>query len=473
MIPVVLSGGSGTRLWPLSRSQFPKQFHALGGGDFSLLQETLRRLSTVDGVGSPVVVSNQEHRFMVAEQLRQLGVLQPTILLEPFGRNTAPAVALAAINILKQGGEDTLMLVLPADHVIRNSAAFAKALSLARPAAERGALVTFGIVAHRPETGFGYIRREDAAWQGLDGVYPLASFKEKPDLETAKSYIAGGDYFWNSGMFMFSANRYLEELEKYAPDILVNCRNAHAAMVQDFDFLRITSDSFGPCRDESIDYAVMEHTDSAVVIPLDADWNDVGSWQALWEIGEQDGNGNVCHGDVINTGSRNCYIYGEQKLIATLGLENLVVVDTDDALLIADKSMVQDVKLVVDELKRRKRTQVSSHRKVYRPWGFYDSIDMGERHQAKRIVLKPGAKLSLQLHHHRAEHWIIVSGTARVTKGEESFLLSENQSTFIPVGTVHCLENPGVIPVVMIEVQSGSYLGEDDIVRFQDNYGRV
>lgn len=473
MIPVILSGGSGTRLWPLSRSQFPKQFHALPGGRHTLLQETLLRLKTIPDVGNPIVVCNNEHRFMVAEQLRQIDAAAPTILLEPFGRNTAPALALAALALVSSNKSTELMLVLPADHVIGDPIAFLDALAKAGPAAELGALVTFGIVANKPETGFGYIKRDSKMWRELEGVYPLVSFKEKPDLATAEEYIVSGDYYWNSGMFLFRADRYLDELSRHAPDILAACRAAYAALVKDYDFFRIQADYFRACRDVSIDYALMEHTDMGVVIPLNAGWSDVGSWQAMWEIGAHDADGNVSHGDVVNINSNNCFVYGDQKLIATLGLTEVVVIDTDDALLIANKNQVQDVKVVVDFLKKQDRSQVFSHRKVYRPWGFYDSIDRGDRHQVKRIVINPGGKLSLQLHHHRAEHWIIVKGTAKVTRDGEIFVLTENQSTYIPIGSVHCLENPGVIPLEMIEVQSGSYLGEDDIVRLKDDYGRV
>ncbi|MCW8905727.1 MAG: mannose-1-phosphate guanylyltransferase/mannose-6-phosphate isomerase [Sedimenticola sp.] len=466
MIPVILSGGSGTRLWPLSRSQYPKQFLPLVT-DNTMLQETVARLEGLPDLQSPIVVCNEDHRFMVAEQLREQGIRAQAILLEPVGRNTAPAVAMAA---LAAGSEDELLLVLAADHVISDISAFHRAIAQAASAAGRGRLVTFGIVPVSPETGYGYIRRGRNADQ--DGCFEVDAFVEKPDLETAKGYLDGKDYYWNSGMFVFSAGRYLQELERYRPDILEACREAHQGAQVSPDFVRMQRQAFIDCPADSIDYAVMEKTDQAVVVPLDAGWSDVGSWSALWEVADKDGRGNSLKGDVLSVDTRDCYIQSENKLVAAVGLSDMVVVETDDAVMVAPKSRVQEVKQIVEQLKAAGRSESELHRKVYRPWGFYDSIDLGERHQAKRIVVNPGAKLSLQMHHHRAEHWIVVKGTASVTRGEEVLLLSENQSTYIPIGTTHSLENPGVIPLEMVEVQTGSYLGEDDIVRFEDRYGR-
>jgi len=467
MIPVILSGGSGTRLWPLSRSQYPKQFLPLVT-DNTMLQETLARLEGLSDLQSPIVVCNEDHRFMVAEQLRETGVEAQAILLEPVGRNTAPAVAMAA---LAAESEDDLLLVLAADHVITDIAAFHRAIGQAASAAGRGRLVTFGIVPTGPETGYGYIRR--GGEQDQDGCFAVDAFVEKPDLETANRYLAGSDYYWNSGMFVFSAGRYLQELERYRPDILAACREAHRGAQVSPDFVRMQRQAFIDCPADSIDYAVMEKTDQAVVVPLDAGWSDVGSWSALWEVAEKDEQGNSLKGDVLSIDTRDSYIQSENKLVAVVGLNDMVVVETDDAVMVAPKARVQEVKQIVEQLKTAGRSESELHRKVYRPWGFYDSIDLGERHQAKRIVVNPGARLSLQMHHHRAEHWIVVRGTASVTRGEEVMLLSENQSTYIPIGTTHSLENPGVIPLEMVEVQTGSYLGEDDIVRFDDRYGRV
>ena len=467
MIPVILSGGSGTRLWPLSRSQYPKQFLPLVT-DNTMLQETLSRLEGLPDIQPPIVVCNEDHRFMVAEQLREQGIEAQAILLEPVGRNTAPAVAMAA---LAAESEDELLLVLAADHVITDIAAFHQAIGQAAAAAGRGRLVTFGIVPTGPETGYGYIRRGETRDQ--DGCYGVEAFVEKPDLKTATRYLAGDDYYWNSGMFVFSAGRYLRELERHRPDILEACREAHRGAEVSPDFVRLQRQAFIDCPADSIDYAVMEKTDQAVVVPLDAGWSDVGSWSALWEVAHKDGQGNSLKGDVLSVDTRDSYIQSENKLVAAVGLNDMVVVETDDAVMVAPKARVQEVKQIVEQLKAAGRSESELHRKVYRPWGFYDSIDLGERHQAKRIVVNPGAKLSLQMHHHRAEHWIVVKGTASVTRGEETLLLSENQSTYIPIGTTHSLENPGVIPLEMVEVQTGSYLGEDDIVRFDDLYGRV
>jgi len=464
LVPVLLSGGSGTRLWPLSREAYPKQFLPLVGEE-SMLQETWRRVAGLAGA-APLAVANEEHRFMVAEQLRQAGAEPAAILLEPVGRNTAPAIAAAALQATAAGG-DPLLLVLPSDHAVRDAAAFGRAVQAARPAAEAGRLVTFGIVPTGPETGYGYIRAAAG-----EGVRAVERFVEKPDAETARGYVASGEYFWNSGMFLFRASRYLEELGRHRPDILEACRRAFAGARRDADFVRLDREAFAACPADSIDYAVMEKTDAAAVLPVDVGWNDVGSWSALWEVAERDADGNAHHGDVVALGCRNTYAWTERRLVALVGLEDAVVVDTDDAVLVAHRDRVQQVKDVVAGLKRDGRGEAVLHRKVYRPWGAYDSIDMGDRFQVKRITVKPGAALSLQMHHHRAEHWIVVRGTAKVTRGEEVLLLSENQSTYIPLGVKHRLENPGKVPLELIEVQSGSYLGEDDIVRFEDVYGR-
>lgn len=465
MIPVILSGGSGTRLWPYSRSLHPKQFLPLVG-DETLLQQTVSRLAGSIADECPLIVCNNDHRFMVAEQLRAMGRQPAAILLEPAARNTAPAVALAALQACKQG-DDPVLLVLPADHAIVQLQQFHQAVEVANQAAEQGKLVTFGIVPTHAETGYGYIRAS-----GDDAVRPVAEFVEKPDAATAQHYVDSGDYFWNSGMFAFKASVFLQELAQFAPAMLKACQAALEVAAGDLDFIRVNAEAFAACPSDSIDYAVMEKTAQAVVIPLAAGWSDVGSWHALWEITSKDQHGNACKGDVLCEDSRDNYIQSEQKLVATLGVENLVIVETDDAILVADKNRVQDVKTLVGRLDKAGRSETKQHRKVYRPWGYYDSIDNGERFQVKRIVVNPGQQLSLQMHHHRAEHWIVVSGTARVTRGEEQILLSENQSTFIPLGVKHRLENPGAIALEMIEVQSGSYLGEDDIVRFEDTYGR-
>ncbi|WP_444934819.1 mannose-1-phosphate guanylyltransferase/mannose-6-phosphate isomerase [Microbulbifer sp. JTAC008] len=467
MIPVILCGGTGSRLWPLSREAYPKQFLPLIGGE-TMLQATVRRLEGIEPLQAPILVCNEEHRFAAAEQLQEIGHGAQSILLEPCARNTAPAIALAALAALESGA-DPLLLVLPADHAVSDEANFQESVESARALAEQGHLVTFGIVPTRAETGYGYIRRGDKL---AETAWKVAEFVEKPDTETAEAYLASGDYSWNSGMFLFRASRYLEELERYRADILTACRSAYKSAARDLDFTRVDREAFAACADESVDYAVMEPTESAAVVPMDAGWSDVGSWQGLWELAKRDANDNLLQGDVLLEDSQRCLVRGESRLVSLLGVSDLVVVDTDDALLIADRQRVQEVKKLVSNLKSTGRSEAQRHRKVYRPWGYYDSIDAGPRFQVKRIVVKPGQQLSLQMHHHRAEHWIVVQGTAKVTRGEEEVLITENQSTYIPLGVVHRLENPGTIPLELIEVQSGSYLGEDDIVRLDDEYGR-
>lgn len=461
--PVILSGGSGTRLWPLSREAYPKQFLSLAG-ELTMLQATWKRVAPIAARG-PLVIANEEHRFVAAEQLQQVGAEPAAIILEPVGRNTAPAIAVAALEATRDGG-DALLLVLPSDHVINNETAFRSAVQAAAAAAEAGKLVTFGIVPTGPETGYGYIKAADG--QGLRAV---ERFVEKPDLGTATRYVSSGQYYWNSGMFLFKASRYLQELERLQPAMLAGSRQAWQQARRDADFTRLDKEAFTAVPSDSIDYAVMEKTADAVVIPLDAGWNDVGSWTALRDVSQQDGDGNAHQGDVIAIDCRNTYAYA-QRLVALVGLDDVVVVETDDAVLVGKADRMQDVKTVVAQLKAEGRSEATWHRKVYRPWGAYDSIDNGERFQVKRITVKPGGTLSLQMHHHRAEHWIVVSGTAEVTRGDEVILLSENQSTYIPLGVTHRLRNPGKLPLELIEVQSGSYLGEDDIVRFEDTYGR-
>jgi mannose-1-phosphate guanylyltransferase/mannose-6-phosphate isomerase len=462
--PVILSGGSGTRLWPLSRELYPKQLLPLVG-ERTMLQETVQRLEGL-GASQPIVVCNDAHRFLVAEQLRQLGLQPQAIILEPIGRNTAPAIALAAL----KAAPDALLLVLPADHVIRDVPAFQAAIRVAMPAAQSGKLVTFGIVPTTPETGYGYIKQTNAG--ATAGVFAIEQFIEKPELARAEQFLQQGGYYWNSGMFLFQAGRYLQELQQHAPKILQAARAALTAAKPDLDFVRVDAGEFEACPSDSIDYAVMEKTRDAVVVPLAAGWSDVGSWSALHEALPADARGNVSKGDVLAEDSDGCYLYAESRLVSTVGLKDHVVVETKDAVLVAPKNRVQDVKQLVARLKAEGRYEHSLHREVYRPWGSYDSIDNGHRFQVKRLTIKPGAQLSLQLHHHRAEHWIVVSGTARITCGEKVFLLEENQSTYIPIGERHRIENPGRIPLHIIEVQSGSYLGEDDIVRFEDRYGR-
>ena len=464
ILPVILSGGSGSRLWPLSREAYPKQFLPLVG-DNTMLQATWLRVAPIAG-RKPIVVANQEHRFMAAEQLRESKAEPEALILEPIGRNTAPAIAIAALYALR-AGEDALLLVLPSDHEIGDENAFRRAVGVGAAAAQGGKLVTFGVVPAGPETGYGYVKAQLG-----DSVRAVERFVEKPNLATAREYVASGEYFWNSGMFLFKASRYLDELRKFNPSMMSACEQALEQASIDQDFIRLSPAAFAACPSDSIDYAVMERTQDAVVVPLDAGWSDVGSWSALWEVSDKDANGNAHHGDVIEIDCRNTYAYGS-RLIALVGLEDVVVVETDDAVMVGHRDRVQDVKELVSQIKKEGRSEAAAHRKVYRPWGAYDSIDNGSRFQVKCITVKPGAVLSLQMHHHRAEHWIVVSGTAEVTRGDEIILLTENQSTYIPLGVTHRLRNPGKLPLELIEVQSGSYLGEDDIVRFEDQYGRA
>ena len=465
VVPIILSGGSGTRLWPKSRKFFPKQLHCLYG-DFTMLQHTVKRVSQYS---APYVVCNEAQRFMVADQLSEVCNEKPTILLESVGRNTAPAIACAAIQAI-QSDPDSILVVLAADHQIKNGDAFKEALDTAVEHAKEEKLVAFGVVPTRPETGYGYIQ---AAEKGVTKGSPISQFVEKPDKETAQSYIKSGDYYWNSGMFVFSAKAYLEELEEFEPELLNHCKTAMGQARIDLDFIRLEPESFKQAKDISIDYAVMEKTKKAWVVPLDAQWSDLGSWDSIWDSAEKDEHGNVLVGDVITKDCSNSLLSSEQKLIAAVGVENIAVVDTDDALLVIAKDQAQKVKQVVDDLKLNNRSEFNHHRKVHRPWGNYDSIGYGDRFQVKCIEVKPGASLSLQMHHHRAEHWIVVEGTAIVQKGEEEHLLTENQSIYIPLGEKHRLTNPGKVNLRIIEVQSGSYLGEDDIVRFEDVFGRV
>lgn len=469
MIPVILSGGSGSRLWPLSRKLYPKQFLALAG-EHTLFQQTVERLA-FDGLEPPLVVSNKEHRFILQEQLEQLRLKSQGILLEPFGRNTAPAVAIAAMQLLAEG-RDELLLVLPADHVLNDTRAFQRALALATVAAEQGEMVLFGVPASRAETGYGYIRaRTDERLPS--GIARVERFIEKPDAERARQFVEQGNHYWNSGMFLFRASRFLEELKRHDADIYDTCLLALERSQREGDTVNIDAATFACCPDNSIDYAVMEKTQRACVVPLNAGWNDVGSWSSIWEVHDKDANGNVTMGDVLVHDSRNCLVHGNGKLVSVVGLDDIVVVETKDAMMIAHRDHVQDVKKVVGELDAAGRSETQNHCAVYRPWGSYDSVDMGGRFQVKHITVKPGAQLSLQMHHHRAEHWIVVSGTAQVTCDDKVFLLTENQSTYIPIASVHRLANPGKIPLEIIEVQSGSYLGEDDIERLEDVYGRT
>ncbi|QEE23678.1 mannose-1-phosphate guanylyltransferase/mannose-6-phosphate isomerase [Rhodanobacter glycinis] len=469
LIPLILSGGSGTRLWPISRRNMPKQFLALAGQG-TLFQQTIARTRQLPGVAAPIVVASEDHRFLAAEQLLEAGIEGGTLVLEPVARNTAPAIALGALEAIKRD-PDALLLVLPADHMIGDTQTFAAAVAQALPLAMEGWLATFGIRPDRAETGFGYIRRGAAL--GAHG-FQVERFVEKPDLATAQDYLADGSYDWNSGMFLFKAARYLEELEQHAPAMLATVRAAHASAHADLDFVRVDKDAFAKVPDDSIDYAVMEKTTRAAVIPVSCAWSDIGSWAALWLAGQRDADGNLREGDTLVVNTHNSLLRShERHLVATVGVDDLVVVTTPDATLVAHRDAAQDVKKIVEQLKAAGRSEHSVHRVVHRPWGSYDSLEAGERFQVKRIVVKPGAALSLQKHHHRAEHWIVVSGTAEVSCDDKVFLLGENQSTYIPLGSKHRLRNPGKVALELIEVQSGSYLGEDDIVRFDDVYGRA
>jgi len=470
LVPVILCGGTGTRLWPLSRASYPKQYWPLAGlGDDTLRQQTHQRLEGLPELAPPLLICNEDHRFIVAEQLRQIGVEPAGILLEPLGRNTAPAVAIAALQATASGA-DPLLLILAADHVINQPERFRATVAAGIPAAEAGHLVTFGIVPTAPETGYGYIE----AAQSLDPTapVPIARFVEKPDLPTAQAFLATGRFTWNSGMFLFRASAILSELERLAPEVVSACRAALDQDSPDLAFLRLEREAFANCPNVALDVAVMEKTNRGAVLPLDADWSDVGSWGALWETGEQDAAGNVLRGRVISEGSRNCYLRSEHRLVVGLGVEDLVVVETDDVVLVAHRDRAQEVKAIVGRLERDGAPESKAHRRIYRPWGHYDGVVEGDRWQVKKIEVKPGASLSLQMHHHRAEHWVVVKGTALVEKNGVEELVGENQSTYIPLGSRHRLRNPGKIPVELIEVQSGPYLGEDDIVRFEDRYGR-
>ena len=470
IFPVILSGGSGSRLWPLSRTLLPKQLLPLVS-DKSMLQETVLRLPSGPSVSAPLIVSHVEHRFLVAEQMRAIDVKPNAQLLEPDGRNTAPAVAAAALTVAAINPEG-VMVVLPADHLINDIARFQADLERAVALAMQGSLVTFGIRPSFASTGFGYIRR-GAPISRHEGAFTVAQFVEKPELARAEGFVASGEYYWNSGMFVLGARRYLDELQKFRPDILAATRAAVEHAGRDLDFIRLDAKAFAACPSDSIDYAVMEKTSNAAVVEAGFDWNDIGSWSALWDAGKKDAAGNVVRGDVYLDDAKGCYVRAESRLVAAIGVDDLVIVETDDAILVAHKDKTQDVKRTVETLKAGKRDEHFSHKRVYRPWGYYESVVDGARYQVKRIMVKPGEKLSLQMHHHRAEHWIVVSGTARVTRDGEEILLTENQSTYIPLGVKHRLDNPGKLPLYLIEVQSGSYLGEDDIVRFEDQYKRV
>ena len=463
--PIILSGGSGTRLWPLSRKLHPKQFINLIN-DTTLFQDAILRLP--EDVADPLIICNEEHRFLAAEQLRQINRKSNGIILEPIGKNTAPAIALAALKFINNG-EDPLLLVLSADHLIQNINTFHQSIKIAEKLAEKDKLVTFGIVPDKAETGYGYIK---ANIDNTADYYKIQSFTEKPNQEDAQKYLDSGNYLWNSGMFMFKASVYLQELEKFEPEILSSCKKSCQTEYKDKDFIRLNNDEFYQCPEQSVDYAVMEYTKDGVVVPLDADWSDIGSWNALWDAKNKDKDGNVSEGDVILDGVKNTYTYSSNRLVSVIGISDLVIVDTQDALLVADKKYSQNIKNIVNQLKKNNRPEADNHRKVFRPWGYYDSIDADDGFQVKRILVNPGAKLSLQKHEHRAEHWVVVKGVAKVTCGDKTFSLKENQSTYIPKGEVHRLENTEEIDLEIIEIQTGDYLGEDDIIRLEDDYQR-
>jgi mannose-1-phosphate guanylyltransferase/mannose-6-phosphate isomerase len=471
--PVILSGGSGTRLWPMSRSLYPKQLLALTG-ERSLLQETARRVADNGAFAAPVIIANEEHRFIIAEQLREIGIAAEALILEPFGRNTAPAACVAALRLVAArapGDPEPLMLVMPSDHAIGDVAGFRQAIDCAAAAARAGHLVTFGITPERAETGYGYIA-SGRPIEAVQGAFAVTGFVEKPDPETAERYVASGEYFWNSGIFLFPAALYLSELERRCPDMLAACKAALAAARTDTDFVRLDRTAFAACPSDSIDYAVMEHTNAAAVVPVTMGWSDLGSWDALWEMDQKDSSGNALSGNVVAEATRNCYLRSEAGLVAAIGVEDIVVVATSDAVMVAPRNRTQEVKQLVGRLLAEKRDEADALPTVHRPWGSYRSLHNGHRVQVKHILVRPGGKLSLQMHHHRAEHWVVVQGTAKIVCGNAEKILTEDQSTYIPLGTPHRLENPGKIPLHVIEVQSGSYLGEDDIVRFEDSYGR-
>jgi mannose-1-phosphate guanylyltransferase/mannose-6-phosphate isomerase len=469
IIPVVLAGGSGSRLWPLSRQHYPKQLLKLFG-DKTMLQQTILRLTGLPDLGAPIVVCNVEHRFMVAEQLNEIGFSDAAIILEPLARNTAPALALAALHA-REANADSTLLVLSADHMIRDVEEFQRVVKIAAEAAAKNHLVTFGVHPTHPETGYGYIKTNQASGDAAETFF-VEQFVEKPDLKTAQSYLAAGCYYWNSGMFVFKTDVFLTELQAHSPDVITTADHARTWAVRDLDFIRVDKESFAAAPNISIDYALMEKSSNVVCVPLNAGWSDVGDWKSFWDVSQKDATGNSFIGDSIDVGSTNTLVFSQDKLVATLGVNNLMIINTPDAVLVADKSKAQEVKAIISQIEKQSRKEHLQHREVYRPWGCYDAIDDGDRYQVNRIRVKPGASLSLQVHHHRAEHWIVVKGTALVQKNDEVMLLSENESTYIPVGTKHRLSNPGKIPLEIVEVQSGPYLEDDDVIRYEDSYGR-